>query len=279
MRRIVIASLKGGAAKSTCATALSLGLARHGPTLLIDLDGQANASFTAMHGAPIEGPTLSDVMLRRVAAEDAIRPTPTPNLDLLPADQSLSGVNVSLVQELGRDTRLRTALAPHEGRWRYCVIDTAPSITTMLANALVFGEEVIVPVDPGVYAMLGLVQMQDVIAEVREAYSNSALRIAGLLLTKVQRTSVARDVEAELRRRFPEQTYRTTIPMSSAVEAAHTRGLTVLEHAPKSAAAVAYTALVEEVLSHGGEEDGGRVVSGRRARADGSPKAGGRRAG
>jgi chromosome partitioning protein len=264
MRRIVVASLKGGAGKTVTSTALALGLARHAPTLLADLDGQGNASFTAMHGRAIEGPTLADVLMRRAAAEDAIRATPTPNLDLLPADQSLSGVNVALVQELGRDTRLRAALAPIEGRWAYLVMDTAPSITTTLANALVYAEEVIVPVDPGIYAMHGLVQIQEVIEEVREAYGNRALHLAGLVLCRVQKNNVARDVEAELRARFGDRLYRSTIPLSASVEAAHTRGLTVMEHAPRSPAAVAYEGLVAEVLSYGGrKEDGRRVVPGR----------------
>jgi chromosome partitioning protein len=64
-----------------------------------------------MGGQPAEPPTLATVLTRHADAKEAIRPTAVPNLDLLPADPSLSGVNVALVQELGRDTRLRSALA------------------------------------------------------------------------------------------------------------------------------------------------------------------------
>ena len=79
------------------------------------------------------------------------------------------------------------------------ILDTAPTITTLLANALVYASEVIVPVDPGVYAMLGLVQLQVTIEEVREAYGNQALHLAGLVLTKMSRNNVSKDVETELR--------------------------------------------------------------------------------
>src|SRR5262245_3626390 len=108
MRRIALVCEKGGTGKSTTATALSAGLARRGDrTLLVDADQQANASWTMLGGQGAAPPTLAAVLMRRVSVEEAIRPTATPGLDLLPADASLSGVNVALAQELGRDTRLR----------------------------------------------------------------------------------------------------------------------------------------------------------------------------
>lgn len=262
MRRIVLASHKGGTAKTCTATCLAVGLARRGKqVLLVDCDGQANATWTVTGGQGVEPPTLAGVLMRQVAAEDAIRETTVPGLELLPADATLSGVNVALVQELGRDTRLRSALAPLDGRWDYVILDTAPTITTLLANALVYAEEVIVPVDPGVYAMLGLVQLQETIEEVREAYGHQSLHLAALVLTRVSRNNVARDVENELRSRFGDKVFRSTIPLSAKVEEAHTRGQTVLEYAPKSVGAVAYAALVDEVMSYGRTKDGSRGAS------------------
>lgn len=266
MRRIVLASHKGGTAKTCTATCLAVGLARRGRrVLLVDCDAQANATWTVLGGQSVAPPTLATVLMRHADAEEAIRPTAVPNLDLLPADSSLSGINIALVQELGRDTRLRAALAPLAGRWDFVILDTAPTITTLLANALVYAEEVVVPVDPGVYAMLGLVQLQATVEEVREAYGHHALHLAGLVLTKVSRNNVSRDVEAELRARFGDRVFRTTIPLSAKIEEAHTRGQTVLEYAPKSPGAVAYAGLVDEVLSHG------RAKNRRRASPVGGP--------
>lgn len=263
MRRIVIASQKGGVGKSTTATCLAVGLARRGlRTLLIDADAQMNATWTAMRGEEAPGPTLGDVLMRHALADEAIRPSPTPGLDLLPADASLSGVNVALVQELGRDARLRSAMAPVDGRWDYVVIDTAPTFTTLLANALVFGVEVIVPLDAAMYAMLGLVQVETTIGEIRDAYGNHALHLAGLLLTRVSRNTVSRDIEAGLRDRFGDRVFAATIPQSVKVEEACTRGLTVLEHAPKSPPAVAYDQLVSEVISYGKRSQVGSRVAG-----------------
>jgi chromosome partitioning protein len=237
-------------------------------TLVIDCDAQANATWTLLGGRFAEPPTLAGVLMRQAAAEDAIRPTPVPNLDVLPADAALSGVNVALVQELARDTRLRSAMAPVVARWDFCILDTAPTFTTILANALVYAAEVIVPVDPGIFAVLGLVQLQETIAEVREAYGNSDLRLAGLLLTKTARTNLVRDVETELRGRFGDLVFQAMIPASTKIEEAHSRGQTVMQYAPRSPGALAYAALCEEILSHGRTQDRGRSATVRGARAD-----------
>jgi chromosome partitioning protein len=267
MRRIAFINLKGGVGKTSTTTAVAVGLARAGErVLLLDADVQANASWTMLGGGEAEPPTLAAVLTRHADALDAIRPTRVKGLDLLPADASLGGVNVTLAQELGRDTRLRSAMAAVEGRYDYVLADTGPQFTTVLANVLVWAAEVIVPLDPGVYAMLGLVALQEMIAEVREAYGNQALHLAGLVLTKVQRNSVAKDVEAELRAKFGDRVFKATIPLSVQVEASHTRGLTVMEHGPKSAAAVAYDQLVGEIIDGRAKERGGsKVVRGARA--------------
>jgi chromosome partitioning protein len=111
MRRIAFVCEKGGTGKTTTAISVAVGLARRGHrTLLIDADQQANASWTLLGGQGAGPPTLAAVLMRQAGVGDAIRPTPTPGLDLLPADATLGGVNVALAQELGRDTRLRSAL-------------------------------------------------------------------------------------------------------------------------------------------------------------------------
>jgi chromosome partitioning protein len=267
MRRIAVVNLKGGTGKTTTATALAVGLARRGArVLVVDADQSGNAGWTLMGGQGAEPPTLADVLLRRAAADDAIRPTPTPGLDLLPADASLGGAGVALAQELGRDTRLRSALADVAG-YAYAIADTGPQFSTVLANVLVWASEVIVPADPAVYAALGLVELERVIAEVREAY-NPGLCLAGLVMTKVARSNVARDVEAEVRARFGGLVYEAVIPAGAKVDEAHTHGKTVLEWAPRSAPALAYERLVEEVVrggtkgGRGGKAGGGAGAAG-----------------
>jgi len=269
MRRIAIVNQKGGSGKTTTATALAVGLAKRGKTvLLVDCDAQANATWTLLGGQEPEGPTLSSVLLKQADIEDAIRPTATEGLDVLPADSWLSGVNVALVQEMNRDVRLRSALAPLNGRWDFVVLDTAPTFTTILANALVYAAEVLVPVDAGVYAVLGLVQIQETIAEVRETYQNHELHLSGLLLTRTTRSNVCRDVANSIRERFGNLVFEATVPQSAKIEEAHTRGQTVLDWSPRSSGAVAYNAFVTEVLDGRSEKRGGLGTDQRAARDD-----------
>jgi chromosome partitioning protein len=252
MRKIAMVSLKGGVGKTVSAVAVAVGLAKRGVrVLLIDADQQANSTWSLGAGQGGAPPTLASVLTKQASAVEAIRPTNTPGLELLPADGSLGGVNVALATELGRDTRLRSALTPIDGQYDFIVFDTGPQLTTVLVNVLVYAAEVIVPLDPGVYAMLGLVALEETIAEVREAYSNHALHMGGLLLTKVSRNNVCRDVETELRSRFGPLVFKTTVPLSTKIEEANTRGLSVVDYAPKSPAAVAYTELVTEIMNHG----------------------------
>ena len=106
--------------------------------------------------------------------------------------------------------------------------------------------------------MLGLVELQGVIDEVAEVYGNTALHVAGMVLTRLSKNNVHRDVERQLRDAYGDKVYLATIPLSAKVEEAHTRAMTVLEHAPKSPAARAYDALIEEIISHGHRAEDGR---------------------
>lgn len=267
MRRIALVNLKGGVGKSTSAATLAVGLARRGHrVLLVDADAQAHASWMATRGQGADDPGLGDVLMRRASAVEAIRPTPTPRLDLLPAGSSLGGANIALAQELGRDTRLRSALADVRG-YDEVIVDSAPSLIPATINVLVAAREIIVPVDAAMFAVLGLVDLRRVVEEIRDAY-DSDVRLAGLVLCKARRDATSRDVERQLREAFGELVLSTTVPLAAAVEAAHARGLTILEHAPKSPAAAAYEALIDEVLSHGRTEEAGPARRGAGTRED-----------
>lgn len=247
-RRVVIGGLKGGLGKSSTAVTLAVGLARRGVrVLLVDADPSANATWVLTGGQGGEPPTLGDVLLRESSALEAIRPTSTPGLDLLPADARLGGVNVTLAQQLGRDVRMRNALADLD--YAAVLIDTGPTLTTLLCNALVAVDEVLVTVDSSTFGALGLVAMEDLVSEVRDAY-NPALKITGLVLTKFSRTVVAQDVEKQLRKRYGPLVCRTVIPLAADVERAASHATTVLELAPASAAAKAYESLVTEVFGN-----------------------------
>src|SRR3954470_23238900 len=111
MRVIAWCSEKGGTGKSSSAINSAVALAKSGSrVLLVDLDPQANASLVLLEGKPADPPTAGAVLLGAADAEEAIRPTRTPGLDVLPSALDLADANVSLTSAIGRETRLRTAL-------------------------------------------------------------------------------------------------------------------------------------------------------------------------
>jgi chromosome partitioning protein len=270
MRRIGFVSEKGGVAKTTTAINVAVGLARRGyRTLLVDVDPQANASLVLTEGRGADPPTLGAVLLGEAEAADAIRPTAVAGLDLLPADVSLADAGLALADQIGRERRLRVALEGAEGRYEYVILDTSPQRSLLTVNALCYIAEAIVPVDPGLFAVAGLGQLQAAVEDVRRYLDNRALRIAGLVLTRTANNNVSRDVEAQLRGMFGELVHPTAIPTNAKVEEAHSRYQSVLDYAPRSAGAKAYAALVEEIIAHGRRtQDGARIVARGPAEAD-----------
>jgi chromosome partitioning protein len=263
MRRIGFVSEKGGVAKTTTAINVAVGLARRGyRTLLVDVDPQGNASLVLMEGRGSDPPTLGAVLLNEAEAADAIRSTAVPGLDILPADVSLADASLALADQIGRERRLRVALEDVEGHYEYVLLDTSPQRSLLTVNALCYIAEAIVPVDPGLFAVAGLGQLQAAVEDVRRYLDNRALRIAGLVLTRTANNNVSRDVEAQLRGMYGALVHPTAIPTNAKVEEAHSRYQSVLDYAPRSAGAKAYAALVEEIIAHGRRtQDGARITA------------------
>ena len=256
-RRIAWLNEKGGSGKSTSALNLSANLADlfGQRVLLVDVDHQANVSAVLTRG---EGGkhTLTDVLMRDVPVEDAILPTHYAQMDLLPADAALSEVNVAMAESgnrlgIGRETRLKRALQSVEQNYDFVIVDTGPQRTLLNLNVLMYADEVIVPIDPGYWSIMGVRHLEELIQQIREVMEHETLRIGGVLLTRLQRTNVARDIEKEVRNYFGKRVFQTTIPLNVKVEEAHSRGISVHDYAPDSPGSQAYLKFSKEVLFHG----------------------------
>jgi chromosome partitioning protein len=268
MRSIAFMAEKGGGGKTSSTLNVAAGLAARGfKTLVADVDPQGNSSLVLLRGEKARRPTVHEVLTAQATADEAIVATATPNLDLLPATPGLAEANVDLVNEMGRERRLRSALEGLSRPYDFVLVDTSPLRTLLNINVLNAVEEVIVPIAPGLFSLAGLAQLQEVVEEVRKFLDNRTLRIAGLLVTMVEKSNVSREVEAQLRAACGDLVFRATIPRSVKVEEAHSRSQSVLDYAPGSPGAKAYKALVEEILTNGqhGQADRPRGAS-RRAR-------------
>lgn len=245
---IAVANQKGGVGKTTTGINLAASLAHAGRrVMLIDIDPQGNA--TVGSGAEKEqlDTTVYDVLINRASLAEARIKTKA-GFDLVPANGNLAGAQVELIDEIGRELRLRMALNPVRQEYDYILIDCPPSLNLLTLNALVAADAVIIPMQCEYFALEGLTALIDTIRKIRETL-NPRLRIEGLLRTMFDgRNTLANEVSEQLQAHFGDKVYRTVIPRNVRLAEAPSYGQTVLDYDLGSKGAQAYVDLAGEIL-------------------------------
>jgi chromosome partitioning protein len=255
LRTLAVVNHKGGVGKTTTSLGLAIGIARRlrkgRRVLVIDGDSQGNASTTLLDGKAPNKPTLTQVLLDEADASEAIRPSRCPGIDLLPADLSLADCTVWLADQIGREQRLRTSLQSIGDPYDLIIVDAPPAMSLVSVNILHAVDQLLVPVDAGVYGVMGLAKLQETVDKIKRHLSHPELCIIGMVLTRVMKNRPTRDLEAQLRQTYGTLVYKSVIPYSPQVEVAACHHRTILEYAPKSPPALAFESLVTEVLGNG----------------------------
>ncbi len=265
-RVFAVANQKGGVGKTTTVVNVAAALAQCGQrVLVVDLDPQGNAS-TALAIEHTEGtPGVYEALVGGAPVRDVVRDcTALSGLSVVPASIDLAGAEIDLVSLVARESRLRRALTTylteeeHAGRrFDYVFVDCPPSLGLLTLNALVAGEEILVPIQCEYYALEGVGQLMRTVDMVR-AHLNPDLTVSTIVLTMHDsRTRLANGVADEMRTHFPDQVLRTAIPRSVRISEAPSYQQTVMTYDASSAGALSYLEAAREIAARGASGQGG----------------------
>jgi chromosome partitioning protein len=259
IRVITIANQKGGVGKTTSSVNLGVALALYGlRTLVIDLDPQGNTSTALGVDHSVGTPSVYDALVGDSSLAEVVHPTTaTPLLSCVPATIDLAGAEIELVSVVAREYRLRRAIEtylqelPPEQRPHYVLIDCPPSLGLLTLNALVAGDEVLIPIQCEYYALEGLGQLLNNIDLVRR-HLNPGIAVRTILLTMYDgRTKLADQVAEEVRNHFGSLVLDTVIPRNVRVSEAPGYGQSVVTYDPGSRGSTSYVEAARELARRG----------------------------
>ena len=254
MRVFSISSQKGGTGKTSTVAALATGATHRGlRTLCIDLDPQGSLT-TVLRGRPDEGNSY------QLLKGQMVKPQTETGVDtyIIPASLELAGLDAELANKPGRDNYLRNALEAYKGEFDVVFIDTAPTLGTLLINALTASTDVIIPVQADMFASQSLYQLKGTIDQVRQ-YCNPDLQVCGVLFTRYSaRTTLAKTMWEKTFNLAEEKLgyhcFRYPIREGVAVKEAQTLRVPLIRYSPKSNPCQDYEKVLDEII--GGQNNG-----------------------
>ena len=255
---IAITNQKGGVGKTTTTANLGIGLVRAGKrVLLIDADSQGSLTASLGYEEPDEIEITLATNLAKVMNEEDIIYTDgilhhVENVDILPCNIELSGLEVSMVNAMRREYIMKEYLDGLKDEYDYILIDCMPSLGMVTMNALTAADSILIPVQAAYLPLKGLEQLIKTIGRAKKSL-NPKLGFEGILITMVdKRKNFAKDISDIIRNNYGQviHTFNTAIPSSVRAEEISAEGVSIFLHDPKGKVANAYEELAWEVLAN-----------------------------
>ena len=250
---IAFSNQKGGVGKTTSAVNTAAALGNLGKkVLLVDCDPQGNATSGVGISKKNIVNSVYDVIIGRCAAKDAVIDTQFKNLSVIPSHISLAGAEFELVEESGRESKLKDALKPIIDDYDYVIIDCPPSLGLLSINALAASTGVIIPMQCEYYALEGLSQLLLTIKQVKKLY-NPTLDITGIMITMYNgRLNLTVQVMDELKKYYADKLFKTTIVRNVKLSEAPSYGEPILYYDKYSKGCAAYNDIAKEIIERVG---------------------------
>lgn len=249
MRVISIFNQKGGVGKTTTVVNLAsaLGFNRK-KVLVIDMDPQGNS--TSGLGVENTEITIYDVLTHEKEINDTIQKTKSKNVDIIPANSDLCGLEIELLSVDKKEYLLQNEIGKIPHNYDFIIIDCPPSLGVLSINALVSSQSVLIPIQCEYYALEGVSQLMNTVNIIRKGL-NPDLEVEGVLLTMFDsRNNLSEDVKRETENYFKDKLFDTVIPRNIRLAEAPSFGESIIYYDKNSKGAIAYLSLAKELIKN-----------------------------